>query len=171
MLKKENGVTLVALVITIIVLLILAGVTLAMVLGDNGIFDKANDASSQTTKTSCIDAVRMALLEAQTNSYTEANNYTSNFKYANLDDDTKDEGKTFVNSMTNSGYTKVADVTSTADPKPVAGNYSITDDVSETNGVESGNVTIKIYANGDNKAFEVTINSATGAITTGTWVD
>lgn len=33
MLKKQNGITLVALVITIIVLLILAGITLSMVLG------------------------------------------------------------------------------------------------------------------------------------------
>ena len=37
-LKREKGITLVALVITIIVLLILAGVTLAMVMGDSGIF-------------------------------------------------------------------------------------------------------------------------------------
>lgn len=168
MLKKENGVTLVALVITIIVLLILAGVTLAMVLGDNGIFDKANDASSQTTKTSCIDAVRMALLEAQTASYTEANNYTSSFKYANLADATKEEGTTFVNSMTNSGYTKVEALTG-EDNK--AGNYTIASTVSETDGKETGDVTVTINANGKNQSFIITINSATGAITPGTWND
>ena len=37
-LKNERGITLVALVITIIVLLILAGVTLSMVMGESGIF-------------------------------------------------------------------------------------------------------------------------------------
>lgn len=42
--KNEKGITLVALVITIIVLLILAGVTLSMVMGDSGIFGKANSA-------------------------------------------------------------------------------------------------------------------------------
>ncbi len=41
---KENGITLVALVVTIIVLLILAGVSLSLVLGDNGIITRAQDA-------------------------------------------------------------------------------------------------------------------------------
>ena len=35
--RKNSGVTLIALIITIIVLLILAGVTIAMIVGDNGI--------------------------------------------------------------------------------------------------------------------------------------
>lgn len=42
--SKEKGITLVALVITIIVLLILAGVTISMVVGDNGIITKAQQA-------------------------------------------------------------------------------------------------------------------------------
>ena len=55
MLKENKGVTLVALVITIIVLLILAGVTLSMVMGDSGIFSKANKASTETTISSAKD--------------------------------------------------------------------------------------------------------------------
>ena len=47
-LKKNKGVTLIALVITIIVLLILAGVALAMIMGDSGIFGKANKSSEKT---------------------------------------------------------------------------------------------------------------------------
>ena len=47
-LKNEKGITLVALVITIIVLLILAGVTLSMVMGDSGIFGKSNSAKEKT---------------------------------------------------------------------------------------------------------------------------
>lgn len=69
MLKKENGVTLVALVITIIVLLILAGVTLAMVMGDSGIFTKANTAAGKTAASSARDAVRLAAMEVVTNKY------------------------------------------------------------------------------------------------------
>ena len=46
MLKKENGVTLVALIITIIVLLILAGISFTMVLGDNGLLTRAQDAGN-----------------------------------------------------------------------------------------------------------------------------
>ena len=41
---KEKGITLVALVVTIIVLLILAGVTITSLLGDNGIIKKAQEA-------------------------------------------------------------------------------------------------------------------------------
>lgn len=69
MLKENKGVTLVALVITIIVLLILAGVTLSMVMGDSGIFSKANKASTETTISSAKDAVRLATLEAVTDQY------------------------------------------------------------------------------------------------------
>ena len=43
-LKEKQGITLVALVITVIVLIILAGVTLSMVVGDNGIITKAKEA-------------------------------------------------------------------------------------------------------------------------------
>ena len=47
--KQENkGITLIALVITIIVLLILAGVTIATLTGENGILTKATDAKEQT---------------------------------------------------------------------------------------------------------------------------
>ena len=43
MLKGQKGITLVALVVTIIVLIILAGVSIALVLGDNGIVNKAKE--------------------------------------------------------------------------------------------------------------------------------
>ena len=69
MLKENKGVTLVALVITIIVLLILAGVTLSMVMGGSGIFSKANEASIKTSVSGAQDAVRLALLEVTTNQY------------------------------------------------------------------------------------------------------
>lgn len=40
MVKKETGITLIALIITVIVMLILAGVTIDMTIGNNGIFKK-----------------------------------------------------------------------------------------------------------------------------------
>ena len=46
--KKEAGITLIALVITVIVLLILAGVTIAALSGDNGILTRAKDAKEKT---------------------------------------------------------------------------------------------------------------------------
>ena len=62
-LKNEKGITLVALVITIIVLLILAGVTLSMVMGDSGIFGKANQAKEQTQLSNAEEIIKLAVLE------------------------------------------------------------------------------------------------------------
>ena len=62
-LKNEKGITLVALVITIIVLLILAGVTLAMVMGDSGIFGKANSAKEKTQLSNAEETIRLEVLE------------------------------------------------------------------------------------------------------------
>ena len=45
MFKKENGITLVALVVTIIVLLILAGVAISLTIGNNGLFTRAQNAA------------------------------------------------------------------------------------------------------------------------------
>ena len=47
---KEKGITLIALVVTIIILLILAGVTLNMVLSGNGLFSRAKDAADKYKK-------------------------------------------------------------------------------------------------------------------------
>jgi len=51
--KTQKGITLIALVITIIVLLVLAGVTISMVLGDEGIIQNAQTAK-QATKDAAI---------------------------------------------------------------------------------------------------------------------
>ena len=46
MLKNKKGITLVALVVTVIVLIILAAVTIALVVGQNGIIEKAKQAGT-----------------------------------------------------------------------------------------------------------------------------
>ena len=46
--KRENGITIIALVVTIIILLILAGVSINMLVGDNGIIKKAQQAKEET---------------------------------------------------------------------------------------------------------------------------
>ena len=48
--KKNKGITLVALVVTIVVLLILAGVSINLVLGNNGIIAKAKDAETKSAE-------------------------------------------------------------------------------------------------------------------------
>ena len=47
-LKKQKGITLIALVVTVIVLIILAGVSISLVLGENGIVNKAKKAKENT---------------------------------------------------------------------------------------------------------------------------
>ena len=57
----KNGITLIALVITIIVLLILAGVTIATLTGDNGILTKAQNAKTQNDKATVKEKVDLAI--------------------------------------------------------------------------------------------------------------
>lgn len=54
--KKENGITLVALVVTIIVLLILAGVSLSMVFSQDGIFNRAENAANKWNQATVNEA-------------------------------------------------------------------------------------------------------------------
>ena len=55
--RNERGITLIALVVTIVVLLILAGVTITYALGDNGIFGTAKKAELGSVKATFSDAV------------------------------------------------------------------------------------------------------------------
>lgn len=59
--KKSKGITLIALVITVIVLLILAGISIAMLTGDNGILKKATTAKEQTSLSSAEEKVKIAV--------------------------------------------------------------------------------------------------------------
>ena len=57
--KKQTGITLIALVITIIVLLILAGVSIAMLTGNNGILTQANQAKENTKVATAKEKVQI----------------------------------------------------------------------------------------------------------------
>ncbi|MFQ7075032.1 MAG: leucine-rich repeat domain-containing protein [Clostridia bacterium] len=61
LIKTSNGITLIALVITIIILLILAGVTIATLTGDNGILTQAGNAKEATQKAEAQEEVNLAL--------------------------------------------------------------------------------------------------------------
>ena len=61
-LQKENGITLVALVVTIVVLLILAGVSINLVLGENGLITQAQEAKRKTAEAAKNDETDMAQL-------------------------------------------------------------------------------------------------------------
>ena len=65
--KSNKGITLVALVITIIVLLILAGVSISLVVGDNGVLTQAQKASQKTDVASARSALEMTLTSVTSN--------------------------------------------------------------------------------------------------------
>ena len=64
--KTNKGVTLIALVITIIVLLILAGVSIATLFGDNGILNRANDSRSQSDIEDVKTKAKLEIMQWQT---------------------------------------------------------------------------------------------------------
>ena len=55
MFSKEKGITLVALVVTIVVLLILAGISITMITGDNGLMKKARETFTGDSGANKID--------------------------------------------------------------------------------------------------------------------
>ena len=59
--SKERGITLIALVITIIVLLLLAGVAIAMLTGQNGVLTQANNAKIKNDQSSLNEEVGLAV--------------------------------------------------------------------------------------------------------------
>lgn len=65
--KNQKGITLIALVITIIVLLILAGVSIAMLTGENGILTKAVDAGDKTKLSDSEETIKLAINEILVN--------------------------------------------------------------------------------------------------------
>lgn len=63
--KNQRGITLVALVVTIVVLLILAGVTIALVMNNNGIVNRATEARDQSGTGNVRELVSVALMSTQ----------------------------------------------------------------------------------------------------------
>ncbi len=59
--RKESGITLIALVVTIVVLLILAGVSISMLTGENGIVTQAQKASVKNDNGTVLEALRLKL--------------------------------------------------------------------------------------------------------------
>lgn len=122
--KNNKGLTLVALVITIIVLLILAGVSLNMIMGENGILTRATTVEVTYNKGEVIEEINILATEKYLNAYNEAsaagdienfNNYYNPTKVINYflgknDDGTDNPGaKKFIEPL--SGFTDTKDDT------------------------------------------------------------
>lgn len=131
--KNNKGITLIALVITIIVLLILAGISIAMLTGENGLLNKASGAGAETKLS---EAKEYVMLEANT-LYTEyyEKKYNSNsaptqptaeaYVAANLSTKLTDQdSKKYVQSCTDAEH--IVLVPKDANGKQVNGSYDTT---------------------------------------------
>ena len=67
--KRNNGITLIALVVTIIILLILAGVSINMLTGQNGIINRAAEAKQSTGSSNDLEYLQLKATEALTDYY------------------------------------------------------------------------------------------------------
>ena len=102
--KTNNGITLIALVITIIVLLILAGVAIATLTGDNGILTKAAQAKKDTEKASAKERIQIEVLA----SYNESGSLDLDVLKSNLEKNIPEatmEGDKFPITVTVDGQT------------------------------------------------------------------
>ena len=107
---KNKGITLIALVVTIVVLLILAGITISLVFSENGIISKSKNAKEQTE----ISQVREQLELAKGPEYIEGNGKYNSDSYferieaegiiGNKDTDVIDNGDGTYEVTTTSGY-------------------------------------------------------------------
>ncbi len=66
---KNNGITLIALIITIIVLLILAGISVGMLRTDNGILKQSRNAKESTNASSEIEKIQLGVYSAESSDY------------------------------------------------------------------------------------------------------
>ena len=89
-LKEKSGITLIALVITIIVLLILAGVSIAMLTGDNGILTQATEAKEKNTIGEEEERISLALQSLKMKK--QADNVSTTVTSAELQKQLEDDG-------------------------------------------------------------------------------
>ena len=143
--EAQKGITLIALVITIIVLLILAGVSIAMLTGQNGILTQAQNAKTTNESKSAEEKVKLAVMGARADDgtltvgklRTELANYGGTV-----------EGDTFPVTVTVDGKSFTVDANgnvtsagSSTDPNPPApaGNGTL----GTVTGSETKNTTVK----------------------------
>ncbi len=74
--KNIKGITLISLVVTIIILLILAGVSIAILMGDNGLINRAKDTKIATEIAEIKEEIEMAIMDIQIEEIEKGNNVT-----------------------------------------------------------------------------------------------
>ena len=91
--KKSKGITLVALVITVILMLIISGVALSAITANESLFKKANIAKEQANKQSAKEGLSILLLNIKLQIVSDENRDTT------VTDCNKLEGKKYVENI------------------------------------------------------------------------
>lgn len=73
---NQSGITLIALIITVIVLLILASISITEITGDDGVLTKAHYAKQETLHANVRSKIQLAYAEYKTSIYSKGNNQT-----------------------------------------------------------------------------------------------
>ena len=148
--KEQKGITLVALVITIIVLLILAGVTIASLSGENGILTRGSQAVSSSDIASAKEQVNLAFNDAMS-AYYEARYVSESLN--TLEGGTTETAVAFIAEKLSkdSDFTEVAEITTT----PIDGDEeSIDIQLKKQNADQTETITNKIIKNGNSAKLE-----------------
>lgn len=153
-LKEKQGITLIALVITIIVLLILAGVSIAMLTGQNGILTQANNAKIEQSHGAVREAISLAYNEWQIELNTASNVKVASTEVVTIKGEEEKAlatNTTFLQFLESKGYIKegtpdVLDVEALTGSKQSLGNGTGTDDVYKIEGDDS-NYKVVYYEN------------------------
>ncbi len=152
---KRQGITLVALVVTIVILLILAGVTIALVLGPDGMMSKARDTEVESRHGSILDkvSIRDAELELARNiggSYTTREAFINQLVAADLlgpdDHYSSDFSTIYIGYISDTEYKH---------------KINLREDLPEST-VNLANMTLKIRTTSNNQTVEIPISNALG---------
>lgn len=100
--KNQKGITLVALIITIIVMLILAGVSISLVVGEDGVLTQAQGAGKKTKAAEFEQAVQLAMADLLMEYYGDTAD-TTTFTKGTLEDKIEANGNYTAGSVTVSG--------------------------------------------------------------------
>ena len=143
--EAQKGITLIALVITIMVLLILAGVSIAMLTGQNGILTQAQNAKTTNESKSAEEKVKLAVMGARADDgtltvgklRTELANYGGTVEGDTFPVTATVDGKSFTVDVNGN----VASAGSSTDPNPPASTENGT--LGTVTGSETKNTTVK----------------------------
>lgn len=78
--KKDKGITLIALIVTIIVLLILAGITIGAITGDNGIINQAQSAKTENERSDIEEQINVIVIQNSKDRVMDKNKLINDFE-------------------------------------------------------------------------------------------